>query len=404
MRFTAAALNTVALIAVLGATVSCARGPGPPGTADRALESAIVEIEAGRATTPLIVQPAPGSDTTVTFLVKSNEAQLPRIVSDVTGWGESPDDSTFDFTIGAMTQLGSTDWFHLETRVAPRARVEYLVVHGETDYQVDANNPRRAWSRSGHAISELVAPDYLPPRELADPRATPGGTSVEATIDSHALGAPRRVLVYLPPGYRDDGAYPVAVFHSGWGVAHEGQAPRVLDWLIARREIKPMVGLFLESYLAGDDDNHEGPPLRAFLTEEAPAWLAARYGVAANADEWAVLAISYGALDALDAALAPAQAYGRLGLLIPGRRLTPADLEAFAQLPGRRLHAAILAGRYDQANLATARNAHKALTDAGHAVEYIEVPEGHNTTTWRNHLGDVLVSLFGARNARPGNQ
>jgi len=402
MRFTATALKTVALVSVFAA-VSCARGLDPPGAADRSLESAIVEIEVGRATTPLIVQPAPGSNTTVAFLVKSTEGQVPRIVSDVTGWGESPDDSTFDVTIGTMTRLGSTDWYRLETRVAPSARIEYLIVHGEADYRVDPNNPRRAWSRGGHAISEFVAPDHLPPQELADPPVATGGRTVEAVIDSHALGAPRRVLVYLPPGYRDGGAYPVAVFHSGWGVAREGQAPRILNWLIAHRKIQPIVGLFLESYLAGDDDNHEGPPLRAFLTEEAPEWLASRYGVSTSADEWAVLAISYGAKDALDAALAPTQAYGRLGLLIPGRRLTSADLEAFAQQPGRRLRTAILAGRYDQANLATARNAHQALTDAGHAVESIEVPEGHNPTIWRDHLGDVLVSLFGARDARPGN-
>ena len=394
MRFTATAVKTVASIAAFGAAVSCARGPGPADAVDQSLESSIVEIEAGRATTPLIVQPAPGSDTTVTFLVKSTDDLVPRIVSDVTGWGESPDDSNFDLTIGTMARLGSTDWFSLETRVEARARVEYLVVHGETDYRVDPNNPRRAWSRGDHAISEFVAPDYQPPQEFDEPRVTPGGRTIEAVIDSRALGAPRRLLVYLPPGYRDDGVYPVAVFHAGWGVAREGEAPRVLDWLIAHREIEPIVGLFLESYLAGDDDNHEGQPLRTFLTEEAPAWLAARYSVAAHADEWAVLAISYGAKDALDAALAPAQAYGRLGLLIPGRRLTQADLETLARQPGRRLRVAILAGRYDQANLATARNAQQALTDAGHAVAYIEVPEGHNPTTWRDHLGDVLVSLF----------
>lgn len=399
MRFTTAALKPAALIAVFGVAVSCARGPD---AADRVLETTIAEIEAGRATTPLVAQPSPGSDATVTFLVQSSDGRAPRIVSDVTGWGESPDDSAFDLTIGTMAQFGSTDWWWLETRVAPRARIEYLVVHGETDYRVDPNNPRRAWFRGDHAISEFVTPDYLPPQEFADPPVAPGGRTVEAAIDSHALGAPRRVLVYLPPGYRDDGAYPVAVFHSGRGVAREGQAPRVLDWLIAHREIEPIVGLFLDSHLAGDADNHEGRPMRSFLTEEAPAWLAARYGVTARADGWAVLAISYGAKDALDAGLAPAQAYGRLGLLIPGRRLTSADLEGFTRQPSRRLRVAILAGRYDQANLATARKARQALADAGHAVEYIDVPEGHNPTTWRNHLRDVLVSLFGDRNVRHG--
>ena len=376
------------LIALVGVAVSCVRDSEP------ALEATIEGIQAGRLTTPLVVQPSPGSDATVTFLVQSTNGEVPRIVSDVTGWGESPDDSSFDLTIGTMTPVSSTGWYQLETRVAPRARIEYLVVYGATDYQVDPNNPRRAWSPGSDDISEFVTPDFVPPPELTEPPVASGGTTVEGVIDSEALGAPRRVLAYLPSGYSDDGAYPVAVFHSGWGVAREGGALRVLDWLIDDRKIEPIVGLFLDSYLPGDADNHEGPPLRAFLTEEAPLWLASRYGGLADANEWAVLAISYGAQDALDAALAPAQAYGRLGLLIPGRRLTSTELEAFSRQRGQRLHVAILAGLYDLANLATARGARQALADAGHTVSYIEVPEGHNPATRRNHLSDVLISLF----------
>jgi len=44
--------------------------------------------------------------------------------------------------------------------------------------------------------------------------------------------------------------------------------------------------------------------MRTFLTVEVPAWLAAHYGVTASPTERAILAISYGAKDALDAALA----------------------------------------------------------------------------------------------------
>lgn len=383
----------------LAVAVSCARDQGPATGAERDVGAAISEIEAGRTTTPLVEQADPGSDATVTFLVESTGGEVPRIVSDVTGWGESPDDSFFDLTIGTTAQVGATGWYSLETRVEPRSRIEYLVVHRDTDYQVDPHNPRLAWARGAYDISEFVTPDWVPPPELTGTPEGPAGRTIEGTVDSHALGGPRRVLVYLPPGYRDDGAFPVAVFHSGWGVARDGQAPRVLDWLITRRKIEPVVGLFLESYLPGDPDTHEGSPLRSFLTEEAPTWLKSRYGGTAPAERWAVLAISYGAQDALDAALSPAQAYGRLGLLIPGRRLTPADLEAFAVQPGRRLRVAILAGRYDQANLATAHAARETLSGAGHAVEYIEVPEGHNPTTWRNHLSDVFISLFGSGTA-----
>jgi enterochelin esterase-like enzyme len=48
-------------------------------------------------------------------------------------------------------------------------------------------------------------------------------------------------------------------------------------------------------------------------------------------------------------------------------------------------------------NIDTARNTRRVLADTGHTVDFIEVPEGHNPTTWRNHLSDVLVSLYGDR-------
>ena len=385
----------VVLVAAAILVGSCAGDPDRAAQTEAKLRAAIADIEAGRRTTPLVEQPHPGADASVTFVVESPGEESPRIVSDVTGWGERPDGSSFDMTIGTMTRIASTDWYRLETRVAPRARIEYLVVHGATDYRTDPYNPRLAWARASGPVSEFVTPDYVPPVELAEPPAPDHGAVIEATIESAALGGLRRVLVYLPPGYRDDGAYPVAVFHSGWRVAREGEAPRVLDRLIADHRIGPIVGVFLDSYLPNDPDNREGPPMRTFLTREAPRWTAQRYSVSTDADDWAVLAISYGAKDALDAATSPVQRFGRAGLLIPGRRLTRDDLEAYVQRTERRLRVTILAGRYDAANLATAEATRSVLEGAGHAVDFVEVPEGHNASTWRNHLAGVLVSVFG---------
>jgi enterochelin esterase-like enzyme len=123
--------------------------------------------------------------------------------------------------------------------------------------------------------------------------------------------------------------------------------------------------------------------------------LVERYSITPDPGERAILAVSYGAKDALDAALTPGSPYGCVGLMIPGRRLTPADLLALTERPRSSLRVAILAGQYDGANLATARNADRMLKSAGHDVNFIQVPEGHNRATWRNHFGDVLVSLFG---------
>jgi enterochelin esterase-like enzyme len=382
------------LVAVLvGLATACGRARTGDASGD-ALARAIAEVEAGRRTTPLIVQPAGGGDALVTFLAEITGEQAPRVVSDVTGWGENVADGTFDLTAGTMTRVGSTSWYRLEAQVAPGARVEYLIVHG-VDYGTDPHNPRQAPYHGAGPVSEFVTLGYVPPRALLDPPGTPAGTTSEVEIASRALHGSRRAIVYTPAGYRRDRAYPLAVFHDGWAAAREGDPLRVLDWLIAHGTIEPLVAVFLASTRDEDVESHQGAPLRAFLTEEVPAWVASRYGVTTRADERAILAISYGAKDALDAALAPAGTYGRLGLLIPGRRLRHADLEAVAGLRDRRLRVAILAGRYDAANIATARDARAALAAAGHVVEYIEVPEGHNPATWRNHLGDVMVRLFG---------
>jgi enterochelin esterase-like enzyme len=150
---------------------------------------------------------------------------------------------------------------------------------------------------------------------------------------------------------------------------------------------------------ARGDESCSGAPQAAFITGRLLKWLAARQGATGGAGQHAILAISFGAKDALGMALDNPNAFGRVGLLIPGRRITPDDVRAVSARSGSPLRFAILAGRYDHSNLPTARGLRQALADAGHAVTYAEVPEGHSAVTWRNHLRAVLVSLFGSQAA-----
>jgi hypothetical protein len=55
----------------------------------------------------------------------------------------------------------------------------------------------------------------------------------------------------------------------------------------------------------------------------------------------------------------------------------------------------IVAGLYDALNRDAARAARTAVAGRGHIVAFSEVPEGHSTNTWRHHMRDVLVRLFG---------
>ncbi len=348
------------------------------------------DIEAGRQTTPVIGPTRPDGGATVTFYAKIADGRVPRIVSDVTGWGERLD-GTFDFAVGTMTRLGATEWYTLSTDVDARARVEYLVAYAPGDYRPDPHNPRRSPGPQfgGAPASEFVLPGYVVPPEFIVPDAVPAGLVAEDRVESAAFGRPCRVFVHTAVGAPRDDAPLVVVLD-----ARVQRLARVVDGLVARGQLSPGITVFVAPEFADGGPLPEGP-LRRFLTRELPDWAAVRHGIAARPDRRAIVAVSFGARDALFAAL-EASAYGRLGVLIPGRRISRDDLAHLAVSGYQRppLRVTILAGRYDHANAPTARSLREALTAAGHQVDYLEVPEGHSAVTWMTHAGRVLAGVM----------
>ena len=143
-----APLLTLAGVGVLTLAAYALFPPGarrrstPPAEGAR-LEAAIAAIEAGRQSTPLVGEAEAGGDAIVTFLAERADGPVPRLVSDVTGWGEQAD-GTFDVAAGTMTRVGRTSWYSLRASVAPGARVEYPIADGPGGYHHDPHNPRQA--------------------------------------------------------------------------------------------------------------------------------------------------------------------------------------------------------------------------------------------------------------------
>ena len=384
----------LAIIVVLVATMFLQSGalhaPTAPETNGQpnALSAVVADVEAGRVTTPLVGdQPRRGMPT-VTFLAKRAGQDAPRIVSDATGWGERADGS-FNFNVGKMTRIEQSEWYALEVKVEPYARIEYLIVYGGSEYRVDPHNPRQVQRANGNA-SEFVMPGYVPPQEFVDAPTTPAGGIFDTAVDSRALKGSRHVIVYTPPGYDKGTTYPLAVFHDGALVVNNGQAPRVLDWLITHQAIPPIVAVFVDPQSRAED-LRRGSPMRTFVTDELLPWMSERYNVTSNPADRAIIGISAGARGAIDA-VSTSNQFGRVGLLIPA--LDMADIESIPPASRRKLRVSILAGVYDALNLSAARSAQLEFAEKGHTVQFKDVPEGHSTITWRNHLRDVLIELF----------
>ena len=380
----ATALLALALASCLGVLPIVVRGQAPGGNPARHLNAAIAEIEAGRLSTPLVGEPRTDGEVTVTFLARRSRGREPRIVSDVTGWGERRD-GTFDARAGRMAPVGRTGWYSLEAPVARAARIEYQIAYAVGENELDPHNPRRVGSPPA---SEFVTPGYEAPAALAGPPTPSAGVLKEVVVESRALGARRDLLVYIP-SEMPAGDRALAVFLDRRAAA----IARVVDWLVTHRSVEPFVAAFVGVEPPGDAAPSPAA-LRAFLADELPAWLSEHEGATRVAERRGILAISFAAKDALDAAATVHSGYGRLGLLIPGRRITTSDITAVGSIARAPLRVSILAGRYDQANVPTARTLRRVLADAGHAVSYREVPEGHSPRTWLNHLAGVLTDLF----------
>lgn len=392
-------LATLAAMVLIGRFARPLRAPGTSDSGNTlSLEAAIREVDAGRQSSPLVGEQPRRGKPSVTFLARRDGNGVPRIVSDATGWGERQD-GTFDYSAGRMTPVGQTGWYSLETKVEPYARVEYLIAYGTGDYRLDPHNPREVQRANGPA-SEFVMPGYMPPQEFVDPPIRPAGDVAEAVVESRVLKDARRVIIYTPPGYQANGHYPLAVFHDGALVVNTGEAPRVLDWLISHRAIEPIVAVFVDPQ-SRTADYRRGAPMRTFVTDELLPWIAAHYSVTTDAGERAIIGISAGARAAAEAAASP-ESFGRLGMIVPV--FDPGDIEALKPRGQRPLRVSIVAATYDTLNLGAAREAQLVLADQGHHVDFVEVPEGHSTVTWRTHLRTVLISLFGsARPSLPGN-
>lgn len=374
----------VALVVLLGVFAFLSNTADAP-EADQAERAGLPLIESGETKVPVV------SLDQITFYAEGDAGAAPRLVSDLTGWGERAD-GTFDFSVGRMRPIAGTNWFTLTVRSSAAARIEYLFAYGAGDYRMDPRNPRRVRRANGEA-SEVAGPSYVRPPEFDAPPTEPAGKIFETMVPGLIIKE-RRVIVYTPPGYDPSRTYRLAIFHDGGLVVNTGEAPRVLDWLITHDAIHPVVAVFVDP-VSRVDDFHRDAPMRDFVGTELMTWISSRYSITPIAADHAIIGISAGARAALNAMASYPGVFGRSGLMIPA--LDEADV---LKIPVRRgeepqLEVAVLVAAYDPINSRGAGLVRDSLTARGQSVKYIEVPEGHSTITWKTHLRDVMITLFG---------
>lgn len=319
----------------------------------------------------------------------------------------------------AMTPLRDTGLFHHTMQIRGPVRVEYkLIVDGE--WITDPYCQNTIDNGIGEQNSSFVVGDFQEPPELEWIPTIPHGRVEEFTFDSTLLNNHRRVYVYLPPGYNADSAYhyPTLYVHDGGEYLTRAQLPTILDNLIQQQEIPPLIAVMVDpvdrmrEYWASEDYGR-------FTERELVPYIDSHYRTRNHRDARGVMGASLGGLISTYLALSRPHLFSKVGgqssalFLLEGGRMSGLAQEIRARFASLQSHSngskplsALVeelrepiafyfdVGKYEPQFIPAHHHLLPLLEAKDCPCFFQELTGGHNWTSWRAHLKELLTFLW----------
>jgi enterochelin esterase-like enzyme len=319
-----------------------------------------------------------------------------------------------------MRRLPGTDLWYGVLDLPEGSRLEYQIEtrRGEHAERVnDPLNPRRSYGPLGSS-SVCFAHGYTTPEwTQPDPEARPGELT-ELVVDSRALGRDCAVTAYLPAGFRRSATYPLLVVHDGGDFLQYSAAKVVLDNLVHRREVAPVVAAFLRPKDRLTEYADSAAHAR-FVTHELLPRLAAEFPLTRQRSGRCLFGSSFGAVAALSTAYRFPHSYGSLVLLSGSFVFAPEGTDHgggpafdpvvkfvnhYRRRPRRVADRLYLSCGVYEPLIVRNRAMVPVFESTGMAVRYVEALDGHNWVNWRDRLCDALSWVLpgAAAGAGPG--
>lgn len=306
-------------------------------------------------------------------------------------------------------RLEGTDLWHLTLEIPERSRIEYKIERirdGSSDWLMDPLNDRVAHDPYG-ANSVCYGRGYeTPDWTVPDPEARRGYLE-ELSLRSESFGEERRVRVYLPARFRRRRRYPLLVVHDGEDYLRFADLRIVLDNLIHRLEIAPMIVALTQ---AGERLAEYAADLRhaRHMTEELLARMESAYPLLERPSARALMGASFGAVAALSTAWRYPGVWGRL--LLQSGSFAFSDIgehgrgpvfdpvadfvNEFRERPGRPAERVFVSCGIYESLIYENRSLLPLLQSTSMKVRYVEARDGHNWNNWRDRLREGLSWLF----------
>ncbi len=308
-----------------------------------------------------------------------------------------------------LIQLGATQAWYLPVELPTGGRVEYKYeVHREGGRTLvrDPLNPRRAFDPFG-SNSVCPMPGYEEPFWVQPEPGVRPGTMTSFSIDSAVWGDRRDVEVWLPNEYKAHKRYPLLIVHDGRDYLQYASMRTVLENLIQRHEVAPLVVAFTSGHVR-NAEYAANPKQADFIALEVLPALQSRFGLSDDPAERGLMGASFGGVTSLFTAWRHPGVFGQLllqsgsfvftdvGHHDRGPMFDPivAFVNALRADPGR-VDARIFqsCGTFESL-IVFNRSLLPLLRDAGLDVRYREAADGHNWIAWRDQLRAGLTHLF----------
>lgn len=328
----------------------------------------------------------------VIFLAKGSPFSNPQLLADFNGFMHPR--YVPDSTLSVMIPVDGTHWYYRKVKLLPDAVVDYQYFLDGKEI-CDPLNPRVRLT-FGSLVSFLTMPEYSEDKDVIPDFAGIGGTLIRDSIYSQSQSHWRNIHIYLPPGYNQTkDRLPVVFFHDGSMYVSEAMAPSILDKLISRRLIEPVIAVFDDPVVRGreyrGDNNY-----RRYIENELIPYIRNQYHTLEGKSNYAVIGGSRGGQSALYLAH-NAPVFGKAAAFSPAIFPTTIskftdELESFSHQPDEVF---ISNSVYDFIWSPDAVALQKYFTGKDIETHYAEISAGHNVAAWRTFLDDVLVAFFG---------
>jgi enterochelin esterase-like enzyme len=306
-----------------------------------------------------------------------------------------------------MRRIAGTSLWYVVLKVPKSSRINYQieVVRPERVERFnDPLNPKLSHSPFG-AISVCFSLGYTDPEwTFPDPYASPGELT-DLVVQSRALERDCQVTLYQPAGFHRSASYPLLVMHDGGDFLQYAAAKAVLDNLIHRGEIPPLVAAFLHPkdrlLEYANSANHA-----RFLTQELLPQLETEFPLVHNRSGRILLGASFGAIASLSTAYRSPSTYGSLVLMSGSFVFADAGTDhgggevfdpvvkfvnQYRNHPRRVAERLFVSCGLYEPLIIPNRSIVPIFESADMQVRYVEARDGHTWENWRDRLRDALT-------------